>query len=183
MRLIEWCGREMGNNESTWSGLSFVVPLLNSSCGIHQAINKTCSQVFTCTVQVVTELESQKRQVLEGCHSDELRREHFGQDKTLAKVSERYYWLGMVNDVKEFCRTFDKCQRANRYSYSVIKIKASIKLVSWWSKTAGNYCERGQRWNQTDMAPTEFMRSSERAHSNCAVWMTARKKSWHKYTT
>ena len=77
-----------------------------------------CSQVFTCTVQVVT--ESQKRQVLEGCHSDELGGGHFGRDKTLAKVSERYYWLGMVNDVKEFCRTCDKCQRANRYSYSVI---------------------------------------------------------------
>ena len=87
------------------------VPLLNSSCCIHQAM---CSQVFTCTVQAVT--ESQKRQVLEGCHSDELGGGHFGRDKTLAKVSERYYWLGMVNDVKEFCRTCDKCQRANRYS-------------------------------------------------------------------
>ena len=77
-----------------------------------------CSQVFTCTVQVVT--ESQKRQVLEGCYSDELGGGHFGRDKTLANVSERYYWLGMVNDVKEFCRTCDKCQRANRCRYSVI---------------------------------------------------------------
>ena len=93
-----------------------VVPLLNSSCGVHQPINKTCSQLFTCALQVVT--ESQKRQVLEGCHSDELGGGHFGQDKTLAKISERYYWLGMVNDVKEFCRTCDKCQRANRYNYS-----------------------------------------------------------------
>lgn len=63
------------------------------------------------------------------------------------------------------------------------RIKANIKLVSWcWSKTARNYRERGQRWNQTGMAPTEFMRSSERAPSNCAMWMTAR-KSWHKSTT
>ena len=57
---------------------------------------------------------SQKTQVLKGCHSSELGGGHFGRDKTLAKVSERYYWLGMVEDVKEYCRKCDKCQRANR---------------------------------------------------------------------
>ena len=62
-----------------------MVPLLNSSCGVHQPINKTCSKLFTCALQVVT--ESQKRQVLEGCHSDELGGGHFGRDKTLGKVS------------------------------------------------------------------------------------------------
>ena len=27
----------------------------------------------------------------------------------------RYYWLGLVEDVKNFCLTCDKCQRANRF--------------------------------------------------------------------
>ena len=53
-------------------------------------------------------------QVLEGCHSSELGGGHFGRDKTLAKISERFHWLGMVDDVKEFCKSCDKCQRANR---------------------------------------------------------------------
>ena len=97
--------------------------LLNSSqCGVQQPINKTCSQLFTCALQVVT--ESQKRQVLEGCHLNELGGGHFGRDKTLAKISERY-WLGMVNDMKEFCRTCDKCQRANSYNYLVILLWAT----------------------------------------------------------
>ena len=52
----------------------------------------------------------QKQQVLEGCHSSGLGGGHAGRDKTLSKVSERCYWLGMVEGVKEFCKTCDKCQ-------------------------------------------------------------------------
>ena len=55
----------------------------------------------------------QKQQVLEGCHSSGLGGGHAGRDKTLSKVSERCYWLGMVEGVKEFCKTCDKCQRVN----------------------------------------------------------------------
>ena len=40
--------------------------------------------------------------VLEGSHSGELGCGHFGREKTLAKIGERYYWLGMVDDVMEF---------------------------------------------------------------------------------
>ena len=45
--------------------------------------------------------------MLEACHAAELGGGHFGRDKTLAKVSERFHWLGIVNDVKEFCKTCD----------------------------------------------------------------------------
>ena len=65
-----------------------------------------------CFLQVV--VVDQKVQVLEGCHSSELGGGHFGRDKTLAKVTERFYWLGMVEDVKDFCKSCDACQRANR---------------------------------------------------------------------
>eukprot|EP00731_Ephydatia_muelleri_P010481 Em0005g1067a len=49
--------------------------------------------------------------VLDGSHSAELGGGHFGRDKTLLKISERF---GMVNDVKEYCKTCEKCQKANR---------------------------------------------------------------------
>jgi hypothetical protein len=52
--------------------------------------------------------------VLEGCHADKAGGGHFGRDKTFSKIAERFYWVGMINDVKEYCRTCDKCQRANR---------------------------------------------------------------------
>ena len=60
----------------------------------------------------------QKSQVLEECHSSVLGGGHFGRDKTLAKITERFYWQGIVEDVKNFCRTCEKCQRANRYMIS-----------------------------------------------------------------
>ncbi|KAL5477394.1 hypothetical protein EMCRGX_G024189 [Ephydatia muelleri] len=62
--------------------------------------------------RVVTKKEKMK--VLDGCHSAELGGGHFGRDKTLLKISERFYWIGMVNDVKEYCKTCEKCQKANR---------------------------------------------------------------------
>ena len=61
--------------------------------------------------------EKDKQSVFEGCHCAELHvgGGHFGRDKTFYKISERFYWRGMVDDVKEFCKMCDKCQRANRY--------------------------------------------------------------------
>jgi len=59
-------------------------------------------------------MTSQRQRLVVGVLGIELECEHFGRDKTLSKVSERYYWMGMVEDVKEFCKTCDKCQRANR---------------------------------------------------------------------
>ncbi|KAL5487243.1 hypothetical protein EMCRGX_G019822 [Ephydatia muelleri] len=52
--------------------------------------------------RVVTKKEKMK--VLDGCHSAELGGGHFGRDKTLLKISERFYWIGMVNDVKEYAK-------------------------------------------------------------------------------
>ena len=46
--------------------------------------------------------------VLDGCHSAELGGGHFGRDKTLLKISERSYWIGMVNDVKEHVKSVRK---------------------------------------------------------------------------
>ena len=86
-------------------------------------------------LQVIT--AAQKLQILEGCHSRSLGGRHLGRDKTLTKISERYYWLRMVEDVKEYCRTCDKCQRANRYNsttffeYSVACTQTACHMYMW----------------------------------------------------
>src|SRR5688572_13808114 len=36
---------------------------------------------------------------------------HFGIDATYNKITERYYWKGMYNDIKEYVKFCDKCQR------------------------------------------------------------------------
>ena len=42
-------------------------------------------------------LRKKNIKVLDGYHSAELGGGHFGRDKTLLKLSEQFYWLGMVN--------------------------------------------------------------------------------------
>ena len=54
-------------------------------------------------IQLVT--GRQKLQVLEGCHSDEVERGHFGREKTSAKVAERYTtgleWRTMLRNLSD----------------------------------------------------------------------------------
>ena len=85
--------------------------------------------------------ENQKQQGLEGCHSDKLGGGHFGRDKTFSKVTERFYWVGIIEDVKEFCRTCDNCQKANRYVWDIRLFRyACDKLMI----AACNYGNRGK---------------------------------------
>ena len=55
----------------------------------------------------------QKQQVLEACHNDPVSGAHFGRDKVVEKIEERYYWVGIIRDVLKVTKTCDKCQRAN----------------------------------------------------------------------
>ena len=47
-------------------------------------------------------------------------------DKTLGKVSERFYWVGMVEDVNNFCKSCDQCQRPSRYKAKKKSLNYSI---------------------------------------------------------
>ena len=64
-------------------------------------------------LQVVT--ESQKKKLLEGCHSGSFG--HYYANKTQKnydKLSEQYYWPEMLEDVEMFRQSCDQCQKANR---------------------------------------------------------------------
>ena len=58
-----------------------------------------------------------KQNVLDGCHCAELGGGHFGRDKTLSKIAERFYCPGMVDDMKEFCKTCDKLVLKSKQVY------------------------------------------------------------------
>ena len=49
--------------------------------------------------QVVTD-DRTKCKILEACHDDKVGGCHFGRDKTASKVSARYYWKGIMQDVE-----------------------------------------------------------------------------------
>ena len=48
--------------------------------------------------QVVTDTKT-KQKILEACHDDRVGGCHFGRDKTATKVTARYYWKGIIQDV------------------------------------------------------------------------------------
>ena len=38
---------------------------------------------------------------------------YLGRDKTMEKITSRFYWEGITNDNREYIRTCDVCQRTN----------------------------------------------------------------------
>jgi len=52
-------------------------------------------------------------EILRSIHSDPVGGGHFGQKVTFEKVSERYWWRGLSNDVRNYVQSCGKCQTAN----------------------------------------------------------------------
>jgi hypothetical protein len=53
--------------------------------------------------------------------------DHLGQEKTMARLRERFYWPGQWNDVTNWCRTCQKC--ATRKT-SAPKARAPLGTIS-----------------------------------------------------
>ena len=45
-----------------------------------------------------------KKKIVESCHNDKLGGCHFGCDKTAVKVTARFYWKGMNQDIDNWVR-------------------------------------------------------------------------------
>src|SRR5262249_52291649 len=55
----------------------------------------------------------EKDRIIRECHVSAVGGSHFGRDKTCDKVTERYYWIGIQDDVEDFIGSCDACQRNN----------------------------------------------------------------------
>ena len=53
---------------------------------------------------------------------------HSGMNKTRQKVTRCYYWKGMTEDIKEFVRTYDRCQRKKNIQLQKTQVK--MKSIS-----------------------------------------------------
>jgi hypothetical protein len=58
-------------------------------------------------------LSHQKHQLLKQAHDQPLAG-HQGQDNTYQRISQIYYWPGMKNDIQEYVKTCQKCQKRQR---------------------------------------------------------------------
>ena len=63
----------------------------------------------------------------DGSLESELTGGHSGMNKTRQKVTRRYYWKGMTEDIKEFVRTCDRCQR--KKNIQLQKTQVTMKSI------------------------------------------------------
>ncbi|PIK51039.1 putative gypsy retrotransposon integrase-like protein 1-like [Apostichopus japonicus] len=67
-----------------------------------------------------------------GVHNNLFIGGHFGRDKTLEKVTSRYYWRGLANDVLEYVKQCEACQKSNNtFDKKVAKLHP-IPVTSVW---------------------------------------------------
>ena len=57
---------------------------------------------------------------------------HLGRDKTVEKITSRFYWKDMISDIREFVRVCDDCQRNNDVKFS--KTNAALHPIPVTSK-------------------------------------------------
>lgn len=50
--------------------------------------------------------------IISSCH--DLNGSHLGVDNTISKFNDRYYWKGIVKDVREYVKKCDQCQKCNK---------------------------------------------------------------------
>ena len=54
------------------------------------------------------------KSIMKICHEES---GHLGINKTIAKVVERYYWIGIVKDVTSYIKHCQECQHQNKTNY------------------------------------------------------------------
>ncbi|VDI69042.1 Hypothetical predicted protein [Mytilus galloprovincialis] len=61
---------------------------------------------------------------------------HLGRNKTVSKISERYYWIGIVKDVTQFLKKCQECQHENKKTtktcHEMIPVPVPYKRI--WCK-------------------------------------------------
>ncbi len=79
--------------------------------------------------------ESKREEVLKEMHQGVLSG-HLGEDKTLARVKERFYWPGYHNDVRDWCRRCPDCAATksanpkNRAPLQSVKVGSPMQMVA-----------------------------------------------------
>ena len=67
--------------------------------------------------------KDKRKSIMKICHEES---GHLGINKTIAKVVERYYWIGIVKDVTSYIKHCQECQHQNKV---ITKYFTSIKYI------------------------------------------------------
>ena len=54
---------------------------------------------------------------------------HLGRDKTIEKIVASFHWKDVVNEIREFVKTCDVCQRNNESDVNYVHQSCSIQFL------------------------------------------------------
>ncbi|KAL5508860.1 hypothetical protein EMCRGX_G004118 [Ephydatia muelleri] len=79
---------------------------------LHYRKNITCEGKDDALWRVCVRSDEEKERILESCHAG-VAGSHLGRDKTIDKISARFFWKNMYEDIKKYVKECDVCQRMN----------------------------------------------------------------------
>ena len=88
-----------------------------------------------CTIVLLVVSPPLREEVLKELHAGALEG-HLGEENTLHKAKERFYWPGMQRDIQDLCKTCDACDtrkntpRRNHAPLGTIKAGYSMQVVA-----------------------------------------------------
>ena len=66
---------------------------------------------------------------------------HLGRDKTIQKISSRFFWKNINEDIRIFVQHCDKCQRTNaKFSKSNAKLHPIVPIPNVWHQVGDFVC-------------------------------------------
>ena len=81
-------------------------------------------EICICNGEVITPNEKDRLRIIQECH-DSTMAGHKGESKTYERVRERFHWKGMREDIREYVRSCDSCQR-KKLKRQAIKLPMKI---------------------------------------------------------
>ena len=72
-------------------------------------------------------------------YHDHIMTGHLGQNRTLDKITKRYYWPYMENDIKNHIRSCTSCQMRKRYLINLQDLGSTLKQITLLIKSESNY--------------------------------------------
>jgi len=71
---------------------------------------------------------SEEERILSSLHADPVGGAHFSQTATIKKITDRFWWRSVTNDVRDFVRACALCQRANPSNKALPSTLHSVKV-------------------------------------------------------
>ena len=88
-------------------------------------------KITVCSGEVQIPAEEQRSEIIRESH-DSTVGGHKGENKTLARVRERFYWKGMRNEIREYVKTCETCQKRK---LTRIKTKMPMRITDTPSRS------------------------------------------------